>query len=93
MLLRADGTTATLYIDYTIEGMINGANKIVGKGVAKMDISVSVYQGTVYADVNQVYKVDYLVLSMGFFFGFAVFVMIHYASRMTKVLENELGGS
>ncbi|GAB6101722.1 hypothetical protein JCM16138_09450 [Thermococcus atlanticus] len=32
--------------------MINGANKIVGKGVAKMDISVSVYQGTVYADVT-----------------------------------------
>ncbi|GAB6101724.1 hypothetical protein JCM16138_09470 [Thermococcus atlanticus] len=51
MLLRVDGTTATLYIDYTIEGMINGANEIAGKGVAKMDISVSVYQGTVYTDV------------------------------------------
>ena len=30
---KVDGTTATLYIDYTIEGMINGTNKIVGKGV------------------------------------------------------------
>ncbi|NJE06278.1 hypothetical protein E3E36_09010 [Thermococcus sp. M36] len=51
MLLRVDGTTATLYIDYTIEGMINKVSKIVGKGVAKMDISVSVSQGTVYTDV------------------------------------------
>lgn len=39
--------------------------------------------------VNQAYKVDYLVFSMGLFFGFTVFVMIHYAGRMIEVLENE----
>ncbi|NJE06266.1 hypothetical protein E3E36_08945 [Thermococcus sp. M36] len=36
--------------------------------------------------VNQVYKVDYLVLSMGFLFGFAVFVMIHYTTKRTLAL-------
>lgn len=36
--------------------------------------------------VNQVYKVDYLVLSMGFLFGFAVFVMTHYITKRTPAL-------
>lgn len=43
--------------------------------------------------VNQAYKVDYLVLGMGFLFGFAVFVMIHYAIKMTQALQNELGST
>ncbi|NJD98654.1 LPXTG cell wall anchor domain-containing protein [Thermococcus sp. LS1] len=46
-----------------------------------------------WAFVNQAYKVDYLVLGMGFFFGFAVFVMIHYAIKMTQALQNELGST
>ena len=36
--------------------------------------------------VNQVYKVDYLVLGMRFLFGFAVFVMIHYTTKRTLAL-------
>ena len=59
----------------------------------KLELQYIVSYVILWVFVNQVYKVDYLVLSMGFFFGFAVFVMIHYASRMTKVLENELGDS
>ena len=37
--------------------------------------------------VNQAYKVDYLVLGMGFLFGFAVFVMIYYAIKMALPIE------
>ena len=35
--------------------------------------------------VNQAYKVDYLVLGMGFLFGFAVFVMIYYTIKMVAL--------
>ncbi|AFL94535.1 hypothetical protein CL1_0324 [Thermococcus cleftensis] len=52
MLLRVDGTTATLYLDYTVEGMINGVSKIVVKGIAESTLRLSVNQGIVYADVT-----------------------------------------
>ena len=37
--------------------------------------------------VNQVYKVDYLVLSMGFIFGFAVFVMTYCITKRTPAYQ------
>ncbi len=52
MLLRVDGITATLYLDYTIEGRINGISKIAGKGVAESTLRLSVNEGIVYADVT-----------------------------------------
>lgn len=39
--------------------------------------------------VNRVYGVDYLVLGMGFLFGFAVFVMIHHITKWTPALPKE----
>ncbi|ASJ08900.1 hypothetical protein A3L11_06540 [Thermococcus siculi] len=42
-----------------------------------------------WALVNQAYKVDYLVLGLGFLFGFAVFMMIHYAiKKSSKARKN-----
>ncbi|EEB73790.1 hypothetical protein [Thermococcus sp. AM4] len=39
--------------------------------------------------VNQTHKIDYLVLSMGFIFGFAVFVMIHYATKRDSTIQQK----
>ena len=50
MLLRVDGTTATFYIDYTIEGMIRGVNRVVGRGVSESVTSVHIDKKDIYLE-------------------------------------------
>ncbi|KUH32778.1 hypothetical protein APY94_08305 [Thermococcus celericrescens] len=76
MLLRVDGTMATLYIGYMIEGIINGANKIVGKGVTEITIGINVDTRTAWAD----YGYDTATI-------FISFVKITKATKIAKIMK------
>ena len=81
---KVDGTTATFYIDYTIKGMINGANKIVGKGVVSNIVGVKANTKVVWAD----YGYDGITL-------FISFLKISKASKISRVAEatGKIGGA
>ncbi|ASJ05616.1 COG1470 family protein [Thermococcus barossii] len=83
MLLRVDRTTATLYLDYTIDGIINGVSKIVAKGVTQSTIGINVDTKTVWAD----YGYDTVTI-------FISFVKITKATKIAKITKTagKLGG-
>lgn len=54
----------------------------------RLELQYAVSYVILWVFVNQAHKVDYLVLGMGFLFGFAVFAMIYSANGTMKELED-----
>ncbi|MDI3476244.1 MAG: hypothetical protein PWQ95_1972 [Thermococcaceae archaeon] len=84
LLLRVDGTMVTLYIDYTIEGMIKEVNKVIGEGVLDNTVVVRVNTRVVWAD----YGYEGVTL-------FISFLKLSKVSKVARVAEatGKIGGA